>query len=75
MEVEPGKSKDLPKEVVANILRYLKQIEDENNVKVIYATEFGSRLWGWSSPSSDCDVRFIYIHNIDWYVSINEVEN
>jgi predicted nucleotidyltransferase len=36
------------------------------------ACETGSRAWGFPSPDSDFDVRFIYRHNTDWYLSLNE---
>ena len=38
----------------------LKRIEEENHVTVLYAAESGSRAWGFESPDSDFDVRFIY---------------
>ena len=37
----------------------LKRIEEENNITVLYAAESGSRAWGFESPDSDFDVRFI----------------
>jgi predicted nucleotidyltransferase len=36
------------------------------------AVESGSRAWGFSSPDSDYDVRFIYAHHRDWYISLAE---
>lgn len=54
------------------ILRLLKKIEAEHNVKVLYACESGSRAWGFTSPDSDYDVRFIYVHPQDWYLTIDE---
>lgn len=50
----------------------LSQIESENNVKIIYACESGSRAWGFASKDSDYDVRFLYVHARDWYLSIAE---
>lgn len=35
------------------ILRELKKIEEQENVKIIMAIEFGSRAWGFVSPDSD----------------------
>ena len=41
----------------------LKEIEEKENVKIIYCVESGSRAWGFASPDSDYDVRFIaYIY-------------
>ncbi|MFK7905322.1 MAG: nucleotidyltransferase domain-containing protein [Chitinophagales bacterium] len=50
----------------------LQKLEKERNIKILYACESGSRAWGFPSPDSDYDVRFIYIRPIDWYLSINE---
>jgi predicted nucleotidyltransferase len=52
------------------ILERLDEIEKEHDVEIIYAVESGSRAWGFESPDSDYDVRFIYKHNIDWYLSV-----
>lgn len=49
----------------------LNQIEVERGVRVLYACEAGSRAWGFASPDSDYDVRFIYIHPTEWYLSID----
>lgn len=39
-------------------------------VRVLLAVESGSRAWGFASKDSDYDVRFIYAHPADWYVSV-----
>ena len=54
------------------ILQYLQQIQDENEIEILLACETGSRAWGFPSPDSDYDVRFIYRHKKDWYLSLNE---
>ncbi len=54
------------------ILQKLKEIEKEHKVKILYAVESGSRGWGFESKDSDYDVRFIYIHQPEWYLSIKE---
>lgn len=54
------------------ILEELKRIERQSEVKILYAVESGSRAWGFASQDSDWDVRFIYHHNLDWYLSIDE---
>ena len=54
------------------ILSKLHEMEKENNIKILYAVESGSRGWGFASKDSDYDARFIYIRPIDWYLSIDE---
>lgn len=54
------------------ILVRLKAAEAEHEVRVVYACESGSRAWGFPSSDSDFDIRFLYIHPIDWYLSIDE---
>ena len=54
------------------IEQQLACLEKELDIKVLYAVESGSRAWGFASQDSDWDVRFIYIHNSDWYLSIDE---
>jgi hypothetical protein len=54
------------------IKRYLNQIEEEKGVEILLACETGSRAWGFPSPDSDYDVRFIYRHKRDWYLCLNE---
>lgn len=43
------------------ILFKLKEIEKKENVRILLAVESGSRAWGFASPDSDYDVRFIYV--------------
>ncbi len=52
------------------IIKRLQEIEINEDVRVIYACESGSRAWGFASEDSDYDVRFIYAHPKDWYLSI-----
>ena len=54
------------------IIKYLKTIEEEKNIKILLACETGSRAWGFPSPDSDYDIRMIYIHKKDWYLSLKE---
>jgi len=53
------------------ILQRLQDIEDREEVKVLYACESGSRAWGFASKNSDWDVRFIYVRPQDWYLSVD----
>lgn len=54
----------------AEIEKTLARIEKEHAVKVLFACESGSRGWGFASPDSDYDVRFIYAHQLDWYLTV-----
>jgi uncharacterized protein len=55
-----------------HILQVLKQMEIDHEIKILFACESGSRAWGFPSKDSDYDVRFIYIHKKDWYLSIDQ---
>lgn len=57
------------------ILEKLSQIEKDNNVKILYACESGSRAWGFASTDSDFDVRFVYTHTLDFYLTIDNAED
>lgn len=48
----------------------LRQTESDNEVRVLYAVESGSRAWGFASADSDYDVRFVYAHRPEWYLSV-----
>jgi hypothetical protein len=54
------------------IITQLHAIEKEHGVRILFACESGSRAWGFPSKDSDYDVRFIYVHPRDWYLSIDE---
>lgn len=53
------------------IVKQLKEIEANKNITILFACESGSRCWGFASPDSDYDVRFIYKHQPDWYFNIH----
>jgi len=48
----------------------LAEIEQVEVVRILYACESGSRAWGFPSADSDYDVRFIYAHPPEWYLSL-----
>lgn len=54
------------------IVTELDRIEQERDVRILMAVESGSRAWGFASPDSDYDVRFVYAHRRDWYLSVQE---
>lgn len=49
----------------------LAAIESDHGVRVLYACESGSRGWGFASPDSDYDVRFVYVHSLPWYLRVS----
>ncbi|WP_042199585.1 nucleotidyltransferase domain-containing protein [Paenibacillus camerounensis] len=59
-------------EIQLEIIRQLRAIEAEENVRILYACESGSRAWGFPSKDSDYDVRFLYIRRPEAYLSIFE---
>ncbi|RDC61894.1 nucleotidyltransferase domain-containing protein [Adhaeribacter pallidiroseus] len=53
----------------------LRAVEKEYGVSILLACETGSRAWGFSSPDSDYDVRFIYRHPASNYLALNEPQD
>ena len=51
----------------ARILAELDDIETNEGVRILLAVESGSRAWGFHSPDSDYDVRFVYARPLDWH--------
>ncbi|MDQ1085230.1 MULTISPECIES: nucleotidyltransferase domain-containing protein [Microbacterium] len=56
--------------VVAEIDRRLVSIEAEHRVRVPWAIESGSRAWGFPSPDSDYDCRFLFVRRAESYLSL-----
>ena len=52
------------------IVTQLGELAAERRLRLLYACESGSRAWGFASPDSDYDVRFIYARDRDWYLSL-----
>jgi len=60
------------KEIIYNKITELEQIE---NVRVLHAVESGSRAWGFASPDSDYDVRFIYVRPKEFYLRLDKTRD
>lgn len=60
------------KDKIQNIL---KQIEKDNNIKIIFAIENGSRSWGMASKDSDFDVRFVFQRRLTDYIVLNPAKD
>ena len=48
----------------------LARVEAEEDARILLAVESGSRAWGFHSPDSDYDVRFVYVRPVDWHLSL-----
>ena len=53
----------------------LNEIEQKENVRILLAVESGSRAWGFASPDSDYDVRFIYVRPASEYLKLEETKD
>lgn len=60
------------RDIIMEIEQKLMEIEEKENVEVLHAVESGSRAWGFASPDSDYDVRFIYVRKKEDYLKLNE---
>lgn len=63
--------RSIDNKVHKEIMLRLRAAEKEHDVKIVYACESGSRAWGFASPDSDYDVRFLYARKEDWYLSFD----
>lgn len=53
----------------------LDEIEQKEHVKILHAVESGSRSWGFASPDSDYDVRFIYVRPKEYYLRLDKTKD
>ena len=53
----------------------LAEIEKKENIRIIYCAESGSRAWGFASPDSDFDVRFIYVRPKEYYLRLDKTRD
>lgn len=57
------------------IVSKLKEIEKRENIRILLAVESGSRAWGFASPDSDYDVRFIYVRKPEDYLRLDSMRD
>lgn len=62
-------------DMILKIQEKLNEIEERENVKILLAIESGSRAWGFASPDSDYDVRFIYVRPMEDYLRLDEIKD
>lgn len=60
------------KEVIQEKLR---EIEQREECRILLAVESGSRAWGFASPDSDYDVRFIYVRPEKAYLRLDRTRD
>lgn len=58
--------------MLKQIEKALKDIAQQHNCTILFACESGSRAWGFASPDSDYDIRFIYVHPLEWYFRLEK---
>lgn len=64
----------IPQPIRAEIGRRLAKVQQDEGVRILLAVESGSRAWGFPSPDSDFDVRFVYCRPEPWYYSVDVEE-
>jgi len=57
------------------IQQKLIEIEKQHEINILYSCESGSRAWGFPSPDSDYDVRFIYSRSVEDYLTIQSTKD
>jgi predicted nucleotidyltransferase len=67
MSIEPAIRQDIENRLSA--------IEAEDGVRLLLAIESGSRAWGFPSPDSDYDVRFLYVRPRRDYLALSPVRD
>ena len=61
----------VPDAVARDIHERLDAAEREHDVRIVHACESSGRAWGFASPDSDYDVRFVYVRRPEWYLSFD----
>lgn len=61
--------------VEAFIQKTLHEIEQREHCRIVLAVESGSRAWGFASPDSDYDVRFLYVRPRESYLRLEPVRD
>ena len=61
--------------MIETIKKELSRLADENQIRILLAVESGSRAWGFASTDSDWDVRYVYVHPVDWYLRIDQYKD
>ena len=62
-------------QIIDAIKEKLIEIEKRENIKILHCVESGSRAWGFPSPDSDYDVRFIYVRPKEYYLRLDKTRD
>lgn len=62
-------------DITEKIKAKLDEIERTENIRILYACESGSRAWGFASPDSDYDVRFVYVRPAEFYLKLENTKD
>jgi hypothetical protein len=65
----------MSEEIISRIRNKLTEIEEKENIRILHCVESGSRAWGFASPDSDYDVRFIYARPEEWYLRLDKTRD
>ncbi len=63
------------RDIITEIREKLDEIERKEGVRILHAVESGSRAWGFASPDSDYDVRFVYVRPKIDYLRLDELRD
>ena len=69
------KYKDFEGEIEDLVRLKLDEIEEKEHARILHAVESGSRAWGFASPDSDYDVRFIYVKKKEDYLRLESTRD
>ena len=62
-------------QIIDTIKEKLIEIEKRENIKILHCVESGSRAWGFPSPDSDYDVRFVYVRPKEYYLRLDKTRD
>lgn len=61
--------------MIAMVREKLKEIERRENIRILHCVESGSRAWGFASPDSDYDIRFVYVRPMEDYLKLEPMRD
>lgn len=58
-----------------SIVKRLRELEKEHDVRILYACESGSRVYGLSHTESDYDIRFLFVRRTEAYLRVGDSQS